>query len=146
MKRSLTALRASGHAVSNKLGLFSVLPGTRDLELVSKAGGATKKYVEKFEREGWVLESRPKVKLVKRWVPEYRVSPDSRGDILLRVPTSTGMRDDHPWHIGDADQYQVTAWWSKWYKPGSVTQIEVPDAILTRLVEQNKLPAGIEVH
>lgn len=142
MKRTRKRLREAGYSVVDKLGTFSVLPGTKNLELVSKSEAAVKRYITKFEKEGWRLETRPKVKLIKRWEPTYRVSPDTRGDMSIWTPTSTGMRDDHPWHIEDADQYQVTAWWSQL---GKQVTFEIPDDKLTRLMEKGTLPVGVEV-
>ena len=140
--RNLDALRANGHAVENKLGMFSVSKGTHDLLLISKADAAVKKYIEHFEKAGWRLESRPRVRRLREWKPKFRIVTDNRG-ARVAVPVSTGMRPDHPWYIPDVDQYEVTADWSRPHRPAT---LEVPDATLTKLIEQGTLPVGVEVH
>jgi hypothetical protein len=119
---------------------FNVQKGTQGWSLERKAREATKQYVERWEKEGWKLESKVVLSLVPQakdnWVPR------ARGNKTIWVPTGTGMRPDHPFYREGMDQYRITAWWSR--APRSA-DFDIPDDTYKRLVEQDRLPAGLSI-
>jgi hypothetical protein len=137
-------LKGKDLEVFEKLGLFSVPEGTKDLKLVRAADAAVKKYIARFEKEGWLLESRPKVKRVPMWQPKVTTRVSASGEAILHIEDGPGMRPDHPWYADylGKDLYQVLGWWSR---PPRIAHFEIADETLSRLVEQGKLPASIKV-
>ena len=139
----LRRLRQAGREVRSHRGTFGVPRGTKDLDLIVASDKAVKKYVERFEKQGWKLEDRPRVKLVPTIEEEeYHPIPAEDSMVVMWVPKrQPGMRSDHPWYVPDQDQYQVNAWFSR--KPVTY-QIQMSDDKYRRMLAQGSLP-GLKV-
>lgn len=142
----LTALRRADHTVLVKRGVFYV-PEGRELAnftwFSSVAARAVRKYLDRFESEGWVLRSEPHVKKVKLAdESKKRVTLDKAGTAVLRMAGDTGMRRDHPWYKPGADMYEVTAWFSK---PNVKQVFELSDKHVDRLIKSGRMPTGLKL-
>lgn len=124
--------------------MFLVAHDTMDMPLVQACDKAQKKFIERFEKVGFHLEGRPRVrKIATIEEEEYRPVPSKTGSALIWLPKrQKGMRTDHPWYIEDDDQYEVTAWFSR---PAQTVKIEISDDKYRRLVAQHRMPAGVTV-
>ena len=139
----LRRLRQAGLEVRNHRGLFGVSEGTKDLDLVTASDKAVTQYVTRFEKQGWKLEDRPRVKHIPVIEEEEYLPVLSDGKVAVWVPKrQPGMRPDHPWFVPDQDQYQVTAWFSR--QPITY-QVQMSDDKYRRLVAQGNLPAGMKL-
>lgn len=139
----LHALRAAGQTVMVKTGGFRVPRGAKQgWTLVRTTEEAVKKFIAKFEREGWTLESRPRVKLMNRWEGGLKPVLDTKGTTTLWIPEGTGIPEDHPWYVPDRDLYVVAAWFSR---PPREARFWIPDDVYRRLDRAGKLPAGLKL-
>lgn len=125
-----------------KHATMSVPAGTRDLQLVKACEQGVKQFVERYQKEGWRLVSKPKVNKVKMAEDGFMPKASTSGQAILWVPTSTGMRPDNPLYKPGKDQYEITAWFER---ADQAANIYIPDAKFNRLVAQGKIPAGLSV-
>lgn len=104
-----------------------------------------RKFQAHYEELGWTQRSECKVKPI-RMADEgaRRVVNDSKGTAVLLMPADTGMRADHPWFVPDADQYEVTAWFSI-APPDKPIVFELPDERVSRLVSSGHMPTNIKL-
>lgn len=127
-----------------KHGLFDVPCGTdpHTLQFLSFAEACVKKFISHYEKDGWVLVSKPKVRPVKKWTDEYAPIRSQDGKATIWIPTSTGMREDHPFYKPGTDQYTISAYFKRNPRPAT---FDIPQDVIQRLQEKGKWPKGLTV-
>lgn len=121
-------------------GIMEVVRGTEGLKLLSLLDAGTKQFIQHYEKQGWTLCSRPVARKVKPWDEQYR--PVNDGKVTMWLPTSTGMREDDPAYVPDADQYEVAARFSR---PERGARFDLSDELYIRLKEKGKLPKSLKL-
>ena len=142
----VAAARKAGLEVMAKYGLFRTAKGLQEQNpttFMRRSREQVEKFVRKFEKEGWELESNPVAERLKpTYDTEYVPVQDTKGSATLWKPTSTQMRPDHPFFESDTDLYEVRAYFSR--APRRAVW-EVSDAVLKRLIDSKKLPTSIKL-
>lgn len=125
-----------------KLAMFHVFPSILlDLHKLDRASReAIGLFVARFEKDGWRLESKPRVRELPYGKPEYAAydSPDSP-TLKVWLPSGpTRYPADHPLRQPGMIDFEVAAWFS--HKPEQ-KKLWLPDEYVSR----HGLPAGFRL-